>query len=304
MRQSKSPLRGSVTQNNVSARARVSEQDGIGFLARLGLLAGFFLVLLVLMIWGWRSGWPQREASMLQEEGLTLTQKAQLEVKDIVVEGRGQSSKDDIYDALRTMQGAPILAVDMKAAASRLGKLPWVGSVAVERRLPNTIAVILTERVPAARWQHDDRLYVIDGEGHVLPAAKVEDFPGLPLVVGAGAERETQTLLTLLKAYPDIRNKTDSAVRVGERRWDLQLQSRLREAQSGHNDQTPAKLTVRLPEENVNGALRRLSVLITQEKILDRDIVAIDLRIPDRLAIEPASDAKQPGVKPAGGAHP
>ncbi len=282
MRATKSPLRGSVTQNNVSARARVREEDGIGFLARLGILAGLLLIVLVAIGWGWHVGWPQRQAKAAQEEALNLTRKARFAVRDIVVEGRHQSNKDDIFDALATAQGAPILSVDTQAAATRLGKLPWVGSVLVERRLPDTVAVILTERVPMARWQHDDHLYVIDGEGHVLPAAKPDDFPSLPLVVGIGAERETQALFALLKKYPDIKDKTDSAVRVGERRWDLHLHP---------------KITVRLPEQDAGNALHRLSVLMDQEKILNRDIVAIDLRVPDRLAIEPAAGAAQTGEK-------
>jgi cell division protein FtsQ len=70
----------------------------------------------------------------------------------------------------------------------------------------------------------------------------------------------------------------------------------LREAQSGRDNQNAQpKITVRLPEDDVGGALHRLSVLIAQEKILDRDIVAIDLRVPDRLAIEPAASAQPVG---------
>ena len=71
------------------------------------------------------------------------------------------------------------------------------------------------------------------------------------------------------------------AVRVGDRRWDLHLQS---------------KIVVRLPEDEVGAALHRLSVLITQEKILDRDIAAVDLRVPDRLIIEPAATTKPTGA--------
>ena len=155
-----------------------------------------------------------------------------------------------------------------------------MASVTVERRLPDIVAVILTERAPMARWQHDDHIYVIDTDGHMLPSAKPEDFPALPLIVGAGADREAQDLFAKLKIYPEISQKTDSAVRVSERRWDLHL---------------APKITVRLPEENVDAALHRLSVLITQESILDHDIVAIDLRLPDRLIFEPAAGAPANG---------
>ncbi|MDR3425495.1 MAG: cell division protein FtsQ/DivIB [Alphaproteobacteria bacterium] len=279
MKKSKTPLRGSVTQNNMSAR--VQEQDGIGFLARLGLLLGFLLFVVVSAVYGWHRGWPQREAGKLRDYSLSLTKNLQFSVKDIQVEGRVQSDKDAIFDALGIARGAPIFSLDPQGAAERLGKLSWVGSVIVERRLPDTIAVILTERAPTARWQHDEKLYVIDDKGQILQDAKPENFAGLPLVVGVGAENAAQNLFALLKKYPDIRKRTDAAVRVGERRWDLHLAS---------------KVTVKLPEENVESALHRLSVLIAQEKILDRNIVAIDLRLPDRLVIDPAPDAKPTGT--------
>jgi len=277
MRKNKSPLRGSVTQNNVSVRMRARDQSGLGFLARLGLLTGSLLVILGIIIWLWHSGWIQNQTRQLRDSGLSVTQQAQFAIKDIVVEGRSQSSKDEIFDALGAARGAPILGFDVKAAATRLGKLPWVNTAIVERRLPDTIAVILTERIPAARWQRDDHFYVLDSEGHVLPSAKPENFATLPLVVGIGADSTAQAFLALLKNYPDIQEKTNSAVRVGERRWDLHLQP---------------NIIIRLPEQSVNNALHRLSVLIGQDKILDRDIVAIDLRLADRLIIEPTPSAR------------
>jgi cell division protein FtsQ len=274
-------LRGSVTQN-VSARVRARNEDGIGFLTRLGLLAGFLVALLIVAAVGWTSGWPQRQAEAFQKYVLNLTKEAQFEVKDIVVEGRHQSGKEDVSDALGVKQGTPILSVDVGEAATRLGKLPWVDSVAVERRLPDTVAVTLTEYMPMARWQHNEKLYVVDSKGRVLPSAKPDDFPSLPMIVGMGAEHAARSLLASLKPYPEIREKMQSAVRVSERRWDLHL---------------PPNITVRLPEENVDGALHRLSVLIAEEKIFNRSIVAVDLRIPDRLVIEPAIGAKDAGEK-------
>ncbi len=275
MKYRKSPLRGSVTQN---VSARVQGQDGIGFLARLGFLAIFLLVLMLAATISWRYGWPQRQTLKLQKTFFDVTRDAQLEVKDIAVVGRRHSSKDNIYDALGVKQGMPILAVNLEESAARLDKLPWVKGVTVERRLPDTIYVRLFERIPMARWQKDDKFLVIDNQGRVLPTAKAEDFPQLPQVVGAGADSAAEELLSLLKGFPDIRDKMDAAVRVGERRWNLRL---------------ARKLDVRLPELDIETALNRLSVLISEEKILDRPLVAVDLRIPDRLVLEPTEEPKQ-----------
>ncbi len=266
----------------MSARIRAHERDGVGFLARLGLLIAFVLVLLIIGVVGCHSGWPGRKIAQLKEATLELTRLAHFEVKDIIVKGRNQSGKEEIVDALGTVRGAPIFGINMESAAEKLSGLPWVSSVIVERRLPDTMVVLLTERTPLARWQQNERFFVIDRQGQVLPTAKAEDFNDLPLVVGTGAEREAHVLLDILKSYPDIKEKTTASVRVGQRRWDLHLYP---------------KIVVRLPEENLHTALQRLTSLMSKENILNRDIVAIDLRIPDRMAVEPAVGAKTGELK-------
>jgi cell division protein FtsQ len=106
-----------------------------------------------------------------------------------------------------------------------------------------------------------------------LPDAKPEQFESLPLVVGADAPPETKALLDVLGDYPVVREKMTAAVRVGARRWDLHFSP---------------NVTARLPERKVTSALKLLSSLISERKILERDISAIDLRLPDRLVIESA----------------
>lgn len=268
-------MRGSVTQN-VSARVRAGERDGVGFLVRLGLLIALLVAVLIVGVVGWHSGWPARKARQLTEAALDVSRIAHFEVKDIIVQGRRQSNKEEILDALGTGQGLPIFGVDLAEAAQRIGRLPWVSRVVVERRLPDTLVIVLTEREALARWQQNERFFVIDTEGQILPSAKAENFADLPLVVGAGAERAARALFALLADYPSIREKTTAAVRVGQRRWDLHL----------------SKIVVRLPEDNPEKALRRLLDYIHKDKILNRDIVAVDLRIPDRYALEPAPGAK------------
>jgi cell division protein FtsQ len=61
-----------------------------------------------------------------------------------------------------------------------------------------------------------------------------------------------------------------AAVRVGERRWNLQLKN---------------GITVMLPEGHEQVALKRLHDLQTSQTLLDRPLVFIDMRLPDRLAV-------------------
>ena len=269
---SKPSLRGSVQQNSVRMRPR--ETRRFGRLIYFGLILGSLLLLGGGSYWLWHSHWPQKQVDHLASATLELSQKAQFSVKDIVVEGRQQTSKESLSLALDVMPDEPIFGVDTSMAQNRITKLPWIASVSVERHLPDTIVVRLTERVPMARWQHDNHTVVIDTQGKELTEAKPDQFGQLPLVVGAGAPSETAALLESLQKYPAIGEKMVAAVWVSERRWDLHFST---------------KTVARLPANNMTDALKQLALLITEQKILDRDIVAIDLRVPERLMIEPTA---------------
>ena len=57
---------------------------------------------------------------------------------------------------------------------------------------------------------------------------------------------------------------------------------------------------MRLPEGNVEAALDRLVTLDREKKLLSRDIVAVDLRLPDRVTVrlsDGAAQAREEAVK-------
>ncbi len=212
-------------------------------------------------------------------KGLELTRRAGFSVEDILVEGRNQTDKDLIVSVLQVEKGSPILAFNPHDALKRLGDISWVKNGVVERRLPSTIFVRLYEREPIALWQNNKITKLIDREGHILRDLGRDETPGLPLVVGDGANIHAADLLAQILRYQAILAPLRAAVRVSNRRWDLHMTN---------------NILIKLPEENLNEALQRLNEAITQERILDRDIAAVDLRIQDRMIIETTQTIEPP----------
>jgi cell division protein FtsQ len=101
-------------------------------------------------------------------------------------------------------------------------------------------------------------------------------FVSLPLVVGRGAETRARDFLALLSRYPQVSAVTKAAIFVGERRWNLRLKE---------------GLDIRLPEMDVGNALAALSRLDKEDHLFSRDIVAVDMRLPDRLTVQLSDDA-------------
>jgi cell division protein FtsQ len=247
---------------------------------RLALRVGLGVSLVLFLVgaaWLWHSGWLGRQADRLAEAAYQLTADAGFAVDDVLVEGRGRTDPSAILAALRVQRGTPILAIDPRAARARLEALPWVRQATVERRLPKLVYIRLTERNPLALWQLDGKLSVIDRTGEVISGVTAKQFARLPLVVGQGAPHHAAALVAMLDREPDLRPLVTAAVRVSGRRWNLHLRG---------------GIDVRLPETDPAEAWVQLARLEREHGLLGRDVVAIDLRLPGRLVVRKAPDAR------------
>ena len=241
---------------------------------RRGLTAGLWLMAVAAVgtvIWAFVSGWVGDTIDAAERRLLALSADAGLGIRNVLVTGRDRTPAAALLSALKVEHGTPILSFDPQAGRDAVSALPWIRSVTVERRFPDTIYLALEERRPLALWQLDRKMRVIDADGVVLTDAGLEAYADLPLVVGLNAPDYAAPLLAKLKAMPDIAERVEAAILVSGRRWDLRLDN---------------GVNVRLPEEGVVQALARLSEAEASSGLFDRDIVAIDLRLGDRLVVQ------------------
>ena len=167
---------------------------------------------------------------------------------------------------------APQALVNTGAIRSRLLRFGWVKDARVLRRLPDTLVIDIVERKPAALWQSQGQLALIDSEGVVLDRVPVDRMPDLPLLIGAGANSQEQELADLMKEVPTLRPQLASATWVGGRRWDLNFQS-------GE--------TVALPEgyDSARVALMKFARHDKESGLLGRGMVRFDLRVPGKMIV-------------------
>jgi len=198
------------------------------------------------------------------------TARLGLVVTDIKVEGREVTDRETILAALGAGPGTPILAMSPARAKERLEALAWIRSAVVERRLPDTLYIRLVERKPLAIWQHNGKLDLIDREGAVIPVTRLDRFAKLPMVVGEDAAGHAAELLDMLATEPDLASRVSAAIRVGNRRWNLRIDS---------------AIDVLLPADAPSSAWAQLARLERSSAILKRDVQTIDVRLPDRLVV-------------------
>jgi cell division protein FtsQ len=249
---------------------------------RAAVKAGLIALPVVMMggagTWAYQTGWFGMMGDKATAALLELTVDAGLEVQEVLVEGRNETDRAAVMAAIQVKSGDPIMKFDPEVARAGLERLRWVATATVERRLPNTVFVKLDERRPMALWQRDGKLALIDRDGEVLTERELGRYNNLLQIIGADAPKHAQELLGHLGTVPTLFQRVNSATRIGGRRWDLRLTN---------------GVVIRLPESDIGGALHHLVDQEAKQPVLDRDIVAVDLRLPDRLVIQTSATAAQ-----------
>jgi cell division protein FtsQ len=215
-------------------------------------------------------------------------------MRRVEIKGAERVSRLDIYNVAFDQDSMAMPLVDLDATRARLLQFGWIREARVSRRLPDTLVVEVIERQPAAIWQNNQRLSLIDGEGVVLEPVRVDAMPDLPLIVGPDANRHIAGLAGLLQAAPRLRPQITGATWVGGRRWDIHFQS-------------GELLTLPEGDEEARRTIARFAMMDQQDPLLGRGFARIDMRDPRRTyvrisrepgAIVPALAPPDPGEPP------
>ena len=245
---------------------------GAGAVATLLILGGSAMFGAV------KGGHLQDMTDALRDTRDALANSAGFRIASVTINGRKQLSQDEVLAIGGITGKRSLLFLDAADVRDRLRANAWIADATVLKLYPDKLAIDITERSAFALWQDDKHLSVIADDGAVLEPFVARRFTSLPLVVGKGAETRARDFLNVVANYPRIRDSVKAIVFIGERRWNLRLAS---------------GLDVRLPETGVSAALDRLSKLDQDDHLLSRDIVAIDLRLPDRVTVRLSDEAAQ-----------
>jgi cell division protein FtsQ len=205
-------------------------------------------------------------------------QAAGFRIVSLALSGEHHISREEVLTIAGVTDRSALLFLDVEETRERLKTNPWIADATVLKLYPGELQIEIKEREPFALWQKDGQVSVIAADGTVLEPYRNPRLRHLPLLVGRGADVQAKDFLALLGRFPDIREQVRASILVGQRRWNLRLKN---------------SLDVRLPEEGVASALERLVALDRDAKLLSRDIVAVDLRLPDRVTVRLSEAAAQ-----------
>jgi len=189
-------------------------------------------------------------------------------VHEVVFRTDGTLLRDDVIGHSGIVEGRNIFLLDLAAARRRIAGLPQVESATVERHLPNSVTVTVTERKPIA-WvmQRPDedptqsaRACLIDARGIPMkPRSRLLQFMHLPIICGFPVENlaDGQRVMhyEIAAALELIR------MNEGNTRWLI----RTIDVQSGYSllATDVRRIEILFHLDNLEGQLNRLHQLFT-----------------------------------------
>ena len=109
-----------------------------------------------------------------------------LSVRKVDVEGVVYADPEFISSVVDSIEGEPILTVDLDAAEKKLLTIPWVRQARVSMHLPARVTIEIVERSPIAFFRSVDGFNrVIDRDGRVLDVIEGDPTDYTP-IIGTG----------------------------------------------------------------------------------------------------------------------
>ena len=205
-----------------------------------------------------------------------LARAVGLGIERVTISGIAQLHEPEVlaFAGISPRVSLPFLSV--RETRERLEAVPLIKSATVRKLYPNELSIALVEREAHALWQKNGELFIIAADGTVIDSFGDGRFAFLPLVVGEEANLHTRVYLALLEAAGPLKNRIRAGTLVSGRRWTLKIDN---------------GIDVLLPERETDAALARLIKLEREQNILQKNVIAIDLRMADRVVVRLTEEA-------------
>ncbi len=207
----------------------------------------------------------------------------QIPVERIIVSGKLEHTQSAALENM--VQPALVggfLNADLERIQAQLQSLPWVYEASVRRRWPNALELHVVEQLPIARWGRDGFL---NHEGVVFQSAgEQKEWQELPLL--RGPQGSAVELTAVYQKISEILTPNKLLVK------ELAMDDRGELEVSLQGD-----ISLVLGREEIVNRLRRFVVVYAAELVSKREqIVRVDLRYQNGLAVEYKEDSRVAGI--------
>lgn len=238
-----------------------------------------FCVILGLGIWLHDPATRAKLTEWAGELRASVAERPEFMVQLMRIEGASDSTAQAIRDKLALKLPVSSFDVDLASLQEEVLGLDAVARAELHIRKGGVLDVAVTERAPVVVWRNATGIGTLDQTGHPVETLLSRlERPDLPLLVGEGADTHVDEAMALLDAAGPIADRIRGLIRVGDRRWDVIVEPSIR---------------LMLPEHDPVNAFEQIVALNQAQDLLNRDITAVDFRVPARATVRlgaPAAD--------------
>ena len=208
-------------------------------------------------------------------------------IAEVALDGGHEVARDEILVLAGITDRSSLLFLDAARTRARLLSNPWIAEATVLKLYPDRLRIEIKERKPFALWQKDRRICIDCRRRRRIGKQRPCALCGFAAGCRQRRRTERSGFSRTHCRYPAIARRTEASIFIAERRWNLRLKD---------------GVEILLPENEAEQALQILVDLDRNQKLLSRDIIAVDLRLPDRVTVrqsDAASFARDQALKEA-----
>jgi cell division protein FtsQ len=243
---------------------------------KLDIALTLFVLLGAALLGAERGGQLDGVVAQTARAGDWVARSIGLGVAVVTVSGATHMSESRILAIAGIDASRSLPFFDVADAKARLEANPLVKQASVRKLYPNQVVIDIVERTPYAVWQKDGDVSAIAADGAPIDEVTDSRYADLPFVVGEGANGRVREYVGLLDAMDELRPRVEAGVLVGQRRWNLRLKS---------------GADIKLPEVNPQAAIAELLTLQRRSRVLEKDAMALDFRVPGRVFVRLTEDS-------------
>ncbi|MDA7425251.1 cell division protein FtsQ/DivIB [Thalassococcus lentus] len=217
--------------------------------------------------------------TMIADLRTQVESRPEFQVKLMAIDGASDAVAADIRTILPVEFPISSFDLNLDEMQQSVVGLDAVRKAHLRIKQGGVLQVDVTERIPKVLWRREDALELLDGKGNrVADAHARAHHADLPVIAGDGAERAVPEALALHAVAGPLSGRVRGFERMGARRWDVVLDRGQR---------------IMLPEDGAVRALERTIAMQQAVQMLDRDLIAVDLRLPQRPTVRMTEQATQ-----------
>lgn len=123
--------------------------------------------------------------------GIVLSLTVLFKIEIITVSGETRYSNNDIIAACGIAKGENLFLINKKSACDNIdSKFPYIEAVEIDRKIPSTVNIHVTEGIPVVMIHENDQYYIISSNNRVLEVDTKCNYE-LPLLKGVQLSKKT-----------------------------------------------------------------------------------------------------------------